>query len=100
MRIISNKKDYYDSAQAYGQDQSVIYKRNTKALLKESKVSEILIMLKDPDGVYEDLIGLPEDLRRRIIEKWFAYGEYANIAINLETLEAEVVPCSSFEDEE
>jgi hypothetical protein len=28
MRIISKKNDYYDSAQAFGQDQSVIYKRN------------------------------------------------------------------------
>jgi hypothetical protein len=44
MRIISKKNDYYDSAQAFGQDQSVIYTRkgtsyeiNPKELLPEFK---------------------------------------------------------------
>ena len=44
MRIISKKSDYYDSAQAFGQDQSVLYMRKER---KVTLVSEELDILKD-----------------------------------------------------
>jgi len=48
MRIISKFNDYYDSARGYGFDPKLIYKRETKLLTLEGKVTEAaLIEIKD-----------------------------------------------------
>ena len=51
----------------------------------------IEITLKDPDGVYESLLALDESTREEIIQTYFMFGEYCDIEIDTETMQAKVL---------
>lgn len=72
MRIISKTNDYYDSAQAYGQDQSLVYVRKNEAIRLDEVLDVIGVQL-DQSGKYHSFarpflkhLGyeIPDHLRR------------------------------------
>ena len=50
----------------------------------------IEVTLKDPDGVYESLDLLDDELRQAINYKWFEWQEYCTIIIDTDTMTATV----------
>jgi len=58
MRIISSFHDYYDSIQAYGQDPSLIYRRECEKVKIPKSIDSRLL------AVVRDWYGRPEDARR------------------------------------
>ena len=47
MRIISNFRDYYDSAQAYGDDDSLMYKRRTEEIDLTNKKPDLYARVRE-----------------------------------------------------
>jgi len=51
---------------------------------------QILVTLKDPDGVYESLQELDEYTRKKITTKFFPCEEYCTIVIDTDKMTAKV----------
>jgi hypothetical protein len=51
----------------------------------------ISIMLKDPIGVDESLADLDDTLREEIIQTFFMFGEYCDLEIDTDTMQATVI---------
>ena len=51
----------------------------------------IQICLKDPDGVYDSLQDLDDELREEIEQTFFPFKEYCDIEIDTETMKAKIL---------
>lgn len=49
------------------------------------------ILIKDPDGVHDSLLGTEVELREQILEKFFKFGEYCQVQIDTDTMTAKVI---------
>ena len=51
----------------------------------------VKVTLKDPDGVWDSLKGLSDETREAIEKTFFQFGEYCDIEINTDTMQAEII---------
>ena len=79
MRIIGKSKDYYDSALAFGQDESIVYVRKPEVMNEDQAKKAIGFGNKDryfSDAVLDHLLvgGLPDSERSIYRNRWRSYS--------------------------